>query len=148
VRFVQLFDWGWDTHGANAEEALDVGFKKKCEELDRPLYALLMDLEQRGLLDETLVVWGTEFGRTPMRENRGGQQMKLIGRDHHPFALTIWMAGAGVKAGFGLGETDSIGFYPTTPPVFIRDFQATILHVLGLDHKTLRFPFQGLDQRL
>jgi hypothetical protein len=148
VRFVQLFDWGWDTHGANADEALDIGFKKKCAALDRPLYALLTDLEQRGLLDETLVVWGTEFGRTPMRENRGGQQMKFIGRDHHPFAFTIWMAGAGVKHGFGFGETDSIGFYPTTTPVRIRDFQATILHLLGLDHKALTFSFQGLDQRL
>ncbi|MCI0540066.1 MAG: DUF1501 domain-containing protein [Verrucomicrobiales bacterium] len=148
VRFVQLFDWGWDTHGAVASEALDGGFKEKCLALDRPLYALLTDLEQRGLLDETLVVWGTEFGRTPMRENRGGQKMKFIGRDHHPFAFTIWMAGAGIKPGFGFGETDSIGFYPNTPPVQIRDFQATILHLLGLDHKTLHFPFQGLDQRL
>ncbi len=116
--------------------------------MDRPLYALLTDLEQRGLLDETLVVWGAEFGRTPMRENRGGAEMKFIGRDHHPFAFTVWMAGAGVKGGTSVGETDPIGFNPITSPVPVRDFQATLLHLMGLDHKKLFYPFQGLDQRL
>ncbi len=148
VRMVQLFDWGWDSHGTDEGTAIDVGFNRKCEAMDRPLYALLTDLEQRGLLDETLVVWGAEFGRTPMRENRGGAEMKFIGRDHHPFAFTVFMAGAGVKGGTSVGETDPIGFNPVTPPIQVRDFQATLLHLMGLDHKKLFYPFQGLDQRL
>ena len=110
--------------------------------------ALLIDLERRGLLDETLVVWAGEFGRTPMRENRGGKEMKFVGRDHHPFAFTVWMAGAGVKRGFDHGATDPIGFNPVTEPVQPRDFHATLLHLLGLDHKRLTYPYQGLDQRL
>jgi hypothetical protein len=148
VRMVQLFDWGWDSHGTDEGTAIDVGFGRKCAAMDRPLYALLTDLEQRGLLDETLVVWGAEFGRTPMRENRGGAEMKFVGRDHHPFAFTVFMAGAGVKGGTSVGETDPIGFNPVTPPVQVRDFQATLLHLMGLDHKKLFYPFQGLDQRL
>src|SRR5262245_43533133 len=120
VRFVQLFDWGWDSHGSSESEALNIGFKKKCEDLDRAAAGLLADLEQRGLLDETLVVWGTEFGRTPMRENRGGMEMKFVGRDHHPFAFTFWVAGAGVKRGFRHGETDPIGYNPVGEPVQLR----------------------------
>jgi hypothetical protein len=148
VRMVQLFDWGWDSHGTDEGTALDVGFGRKCAGMDRPLHALLTDLEQRGLLDETLVVWGAEFGRTPMRENRGGAEMKFVGRDHHPFAFTVFMAGAGVKGGTSVGETDPIGFNPVTPPVQIRDLHATLLHLMGLDYKQLFYPFQGLDQRL
>ena len=102
VRYVQLFDWGWDSHGAAASEALNMGFRDKCREIDQATAALLIDLEQRGLLDDTLVIWGGEFGRTPMRENRGGQEMPFIGRDHHPDAFTIWLAGGGVKAGLQL----------------------------------------------
>lgn len=148
VRFVQLFDWGWDSHGAGANEALHHGFKDKCRELDQPVTALLLDLEQRGLLDETLVVWSGEFGRTPMRENRGGQEMALVGRDHHPHAFTVWLAGGGVRAGHSHGETDPIGYSPITGKVEVRDLQATILRLLGLDHERLVFPFQGLDQKL
>jgi hypothetical protein len=148
VRFIQLFDWGWDSHGASSAEALNIGFKTKCQEMDQAMAALLIDLDRRGLLDETLVVWAAEFGRTPMRENRGGMEMKFIGRDHHPFAYTIWLAGAGVKQGHSHGETDAIGYNPITEPVQVRDLQATILHLLGIDHKQLTYPFQGLDQRL
>jgi hypothetical protein len=148
VRFVQLFDWGWDSHGASEAESLNHGFKQKCEELDRATAALLTDLDQRGLLDETPVVWGAEFGRTPMRENRGGMEMKFIGRDHHPIAFTCWLAGAGVRRGHSYGETDPIGYNPISEPVHIRDFQATLLHLLGLDHRRLSYLFQGLDQKL
>ncbi|MEM6329307.1 MAG: DUF1501 domain-containing protein [Planctomycetota bacterium] len=148
VRYVQLFDWGWDSHGNSDDSALNGGFARRCKETDQPMAALLMDLEQRGMLDETLVVWGGEFGRTPMRENRGGQEMKFMGRDHHAKAFTIWMAGGGVKAGATVGETDPIGFGPTTDPVQVEDLHATMLHLLGLDYKKLSYPFQGLDQRL
>ncbi len=148
VRYIQLFDWGWDSHGAGANEALNTGFKKKCEQIDQPMYALLTDLKQRGLLEDTLVVWGGEFGRTPMRENRGGQEMKLIGRDHNPGAFTMWMAGAGVKPGISYGETDPIGNKASKDPVSTQDLQATILHLLGLKHNRLTYPFQGLDQTL
>jgi hypothetical protein len=148
VRYVQLFDWGWDSHGASESEALSHGFKKKCEELDQAAAALLTDLDQRGLLDETLVVWGSEFGRTPMRENRGGMEMKFVGRDHHPFAFTVWLAGAGVKRGYRYGETDPIGYNPATEPVQVRDFQATLLRLLGFDNRKLIYPFQGFEQKL
>ena len=148
VRYIQLFDWGWDSHGASGSEALNSGFKKKCETVDRPMYALLTDLKQRGLLDDTLVVWGGEFGRTPMRENRGGGEMKFIGRDHNPGAFTMWLAGAGVKPGMSFGETDPIGYRATKDRVSTQDLQATILHSLGLKHNKLTYPFQGLDQTL
>jgi hypothetical protein len=148
VRYVQLFDWGWDSHGAAAHEALNDGFRDKCREIDQATAALLVDLEQRGLLDETLVVWGGEFGRTPMRENRGGQEMPFIGRDHHPDAFTIWLAGGGVKGGFSYGETDPIGYSPIANPVHVRDFHATILHLLGQDHTQLTYFFRGLDEKL
>ena len=148
VRYIQLFDWGWESHGASGSEALNSGFKKKCETVDRPMYALLTDLKQRGLLDDTLVVWGGEFGRTPMRENRGGGEMKFIGRDHNPGAFTMWLAGAGVKPGMSFGETDPIGYRATKDRVSTQDLQATILHSLGLKHNKLTYPFQGLDQTL
>jgi hypothetical protein len=148
VRYVQLFDWGWDSHGAAAEEALNKGFQDKCRDIDQATAALLIDLEQRGLLDETLVIWGGEFGRTPMRENRGGQEMPFIGRDHHPDAFTIWLAGGGVKSGFSYGETDAIGYAPVADSVHIRDFHATVLHLLGLDHHRLTHSFRGLDEKL
>lgn len=148
VRFVQLFDWGWDSHGAAESESLNGGFKDKCRQFDQPAAALLIDLEQRGLLDETLVVWSGEFGRTPMRENRGGAEMRFVGRDHHPHAFTLWMAGGGVKAGFSYGETDPIGFFPTSEPTPMRDVHATLLSLLGVDHGRLVFPFQGLNQKL
>ena len=148
VRYVQLFDWGWDSHGATKEEALNIGFQAKCRDVDRATAALLTDLDQRGLLDDTLVVWGGEFGRTPMRENRGGQEMAYIGRDHQPGAFTMWMAGGGLKQGFSFGETDPIGFAPARDPVHVRDFQATLLHLLGLDHTRLTYSFRGLNEKL
>jgi hypothetical protein len=148
VRYVQLFDWGWDSHGAGKEEALDHGFQDKCRDVDQATAALLMDLEQRGLLDETLVIWGGEFGRTPMRENRGGKEMVFVGRDHHPDAYTIWLAGGGIKQGFSYGETDPIGYSAITPPVHIRDLHATILYLMGFDHEKLTFRFRGLNEKL
>jgi hypothetical protein len=110
--------------------------------------ALLRDLKQRGLLDETLVIWGGEFGRTPMRENRGGREMKWIGRDHHPDAFTIWMAGGGVRKGHTLGETDEIGHSPVGKRLHVHDLQATILHALGMDHERFIYHFQGRGFRL
>jgi arylsulfatase A-like enzyme len=148
VRYVQLFDWGWDSHGAAAEEALNKGFQDKCRDVDQATAALLVDLEQRGLLDDTIVIWGGEFGRTPMRENRGGKEMPFIGRDHHPDAFTIWLAGGGVKPGVSYGETDPIGYAPITNPVHVRDFHATLLHLLGLDNTKLTYSFRGLDEKL
>jgi arylsulfatase A-like enzyme len=109
---------------------------------------LLTDLEQRGLLEDTLVVWSGEFGRTPMRENRGGREMQFVGRDHHPDAFTIWLAGGGVKQGFSYGQTDPIGFRVTKNPVHVRDLHATLLHLLGMRHDELVYPFQGLNQKL
>ncbi len=148
TRYIQLFDWGWDTHGSNAVESIKDGFVKKCVDIDKPISALLTDLEQRGLLEDTLVVWSGEFGRTPMQENRGGTTNKFVGRDHNPGAFTLWMAGGGVKPGLTYGETDPVGYSAAKDPVHIRDFHATMLHLLGFDHKKLSFPFQGLDQKL
>lgn len=148
VRFVQLYDWGWDSHGANRAEAINYGMRNKCRQIDRATAALLLDLKQRGLLDEVLVVWGGEFGRTPMRENREGKEMEFLGRDHHVDAFTIWMAGAGVRKGASWGETDEIGFSPVKGKVSVHDVQATILHLLGLDHEKLTYQFQGRPFRL
>lgn len=148
VRFVQLFHWGWDSHGAGANEALNVGFLDRCRETDRPVAALLRDLKQRGLLDDTLVIWGGEFGRTPMLENRSGADNPFVGRDHHGDAYTMWMAGGGVKAGVTHGETDPIGYAGIHGRVHVHDLQATILHLLGFDHERLTYPFQGRDYRL
>lgn len=148
VRFIQLYHWGWDSHGADAKEALNVGFNDRCREVDQPTAALLADLRSRGLLEDTLVVWGGEFGRTPMRENRGGQVMKYVGRDHNPGAFTIWLAGGGVRPGTTYGETDDMGYEIVKDPVEIRDLHATLLYLLGFDHHKLNFRFQGLEQKL
>ncbi|GAA5125383.1 DUF1501 domain-containing protein [Luteolibacter yonseiensis] len=148
TRYIQLFDWGWDSHGSNASESINDGFVKKCRDIDQPISALLTDLHQRGLLEDTLVVWSGEFGRTPMQENRGGTTNAFVGRDHNPGAFTLWMAGGGVKPGFTYGETDPVGYGVASDPVHIRDFHATMLHLLGFDHRKLSFPFQGLDQKL
>ena len=149
VRFIQLFDWGWDTHGSNAQESLKDGFVQKCREIDRPIGALLTDLEQRGMLEDTLLVWGGEFGRTPMQENRGGGAANaFVGRDHNPNAFTIWMAGGGVKPGITYGETDELGYRVASDPVHVRDFHATLLKLFGFDHHKLSFPFQGLNHKL
>ena len=147
VRFVQLFDWGWDTHGNNQQQALNHGFIDKCRGIDQAMTALLADLKQRGLLDQTLVVWGAEFGRTPMRDN-GKNNLKHLGRDHHKEAYTVWLAGGGVKPGLSFGETDEFGYYPVENKVHVHDLQATILHQLGLDHEQLTYRFQGRDYRL
>ncbi|MDJ1502937.1 DUF1501 domain-containing protein [Xanthocytophaga agilis] len=148
VRFVQLFDWGWDSHGNDPSNALDKGFSTLCHNIDKPITALLKDLKMRGLLDETLVVWGAEFGRTPMQENREGKQMEFKGRDHHTEAFTVWMAGGGIKSGYTHGETDEIGYYGIKDRTDIYDLQATILHCLGFNHEKLTYPFQGRNFRL
>ena len=146
VRYVQLYDWGWDMHGTAPDNDLVTGLPRKCKEVDRPIAALLRDLKNRGLLDETLVIWGGEFGRTSMNEARGGS--KFLGRDHHPHCFTIWMAGGGVKGGVSLGATDELGYSVVENPMSVHDLQATILHLLGLDPFKFRFPYQGLQQRL
>jgi len=146
VRFVQLFDHGWDVHGTSAGDDIVTQLPKKCRETDRAAAALVLDLERRGMLEDTLVVCSGEFGRTPMNEERNGS--KFLGRDHHPHSFTIWMAGGGVKAGLVHGETDEFGYRVVRDPVHVHDLQATILHLLGLDHKQLTFRFQGRDFRL
>jgi hypothetical protein len=146
VRFVQLYDWGWDCHGTGPTDDIVEHLPKKCKEIDRPIAALLADLKDRGMLDETLVVWGGEFGRTAMNEARGGS--KHLGRDHHPHCFTIWMAGGGIKPGINFGATDDLGYFITEDKVTVNDLQATILHQLGLDPHKLHFPYQGLNQRL
>ncbi|RDC62763.1 DUF1501 domain-containing protein [Adhaeribacter pallidiroseus] len=148
VRFVQLFDWGWDSHGNDPTNALDKGFGNLCRNIDQPVSALLQDLKMRGLLEETLVVWGAEFGRTPMQENREGKQMEFKGRDHHTEAFTVWLAGGGIKQGYTHGETDEIGYYGVKGRTDIFDLQATILHQLGMDHEKLTYAFQGRNFRL
>jgi hypothetical protein len=146
VRYVQLFDWGWDMHGTGAENDIVTGLPKKCKEVDQPIAALVKDLKARGLLDETLVIWGGEFGRTPMNEERAGS--KFLGRDHHPHCFTIWMAGGGVKPGIVFGETDDFSYFIAKDKVPVFDLQATILHLLGLDPHKLHYKYQGLNQRL
>lgn len=136
VRFVQIRDGGWDHHSNLFKE-----LPKKCKELDRPLAALVRDLEERGLLEETLIIWTGEFGRTPMLQ--GGN-----GRDHHKEAFTVWMAGGGLKPGLTYGSTDDLGFKVVQNPVHVHDLHATILHLLGIDHERLVYPFGGLNQRL
>jgi hypothetical protein len=148
VRFVQLFDWGWDSHGTDANLAIDIGFINKCRQTDKAVTALLLDLKQRGLLDETLVIWGGEFGRTPMQENRENKMNPFKGRDHHVECFTIWLAGGGVKKGFSYGETDEIGYSPISGKVSIHDVHATILQQLGFDHEKFTHQFQGRPFRL
>jgi hypothetical protein len=147
VRFVQLFDWGWDFHGTGPAEDIRDNLVERCKSMDRPVAALIKDLKQRGLLDETLVVWMGEFGRTPFREGRSADG-KHLGRDHHPMSNTMFMAGGGLKPGFTLGATDELGFNVVEDPVHPHDVQATLLHLLGLDHTRLTYRFQGRDFRL
>jgi hypothetical protein len=147
VRFVQLFDWGWDFHGTNASEDIRQGLVNKCRGMDRAVSALIRDLKARGMLDDTLVVWAGEFGRSPFREGRTAASPNL-GRDHHPFAYTLFMAGAGVRKGLTYGASDELGFDVAENPVEVYDLQATILHLLGLDHTRLTHRFQGRDYRL
>ncbi|NND06394.1 MAG: DUF1501 domain-containing protein [Saprospiraceae bacterium] len=148
VRFIQLYHRGWDSHGSNDFENLHGGFVQRCAEIDQPMTALVKDLKQRGMLEDTLVVWGGEFGRTPMQENRQGNTNPFKGRDHHGNAFTMWMTGAGVKTGITYGETDEIGYDGINSRIHIHDLQATLLNRLGLDHEKLTYPFQGRDFRL
>jgi hypothetical protein len=146
VRFVQLYHRGWDTHGASFGEDIVDKLPRLCRETDRPIFALLTDLKRRGLLEDTLVVWGGEFGRTPMNEARNGS--KFLGRDHHPRAFTMWLAGGGVKPGVTIGRTDDLGYNIVEDPVDVHDLHATMLRLLGLDHEKLTYRFQGRDFRL
>jgi hypothetical protein len=146
VRFVQLYHRGWDTHGASVDTDIVTRMPRLCLETDRATWALVTDLKQRGLLDSTLVVWGGEFGRTPMNEARNGS--KLLGRDHHPRAFTVWLAGGGIKPGVTIGRTDELGYNIVEDPVDVHDLHATILRVMGLDHTKLTYRSQGRDFRL
>ena len=146
VRFVQLYHWGWDQHGDSMGNDLRYGLVERCRETDQPIAALIKDLKRRGLLDSTLVIWGGEFGRTPMNEERNGS--KWLGRDHNQHAFTVWMAGGGIKPGITYGATDDLGYHAVDDRVGVHDLQATILHLLGLNHEKLTFRFQGRDYRL
>lgn len=141
VKFIQLYHQGWDQHGN-----LPGGIRNQCKNTDQATAALIKDLKQRGLLEDTLVVWGGEFGRT--NYSQGKLTKDNYGRDHHPRCFTMWMAGAGVKAGFSLGETDELGYNIVKDPVHVHDFQATLLHLLGIDHERLTFKHQGRRYRL
>jgi hypothetical protein len=140
VRFVQLYDQGWDTHSG-----VFTNLPKLTKRVDRPIAALIKDLKQRGILDETLIVFGAEFGRTPMIQGGAG---KGAGRDHHKDAFSIWMAGGGVKGGMTYGATDELGFHVAEDHMHVNDFHATLLHLLGLDHERLTYRYQGRDFRL
>ena len=146
VRFVQLYHRGWDTHGAGEGDDLKHALPAMCRQVDQAAAALVKDLKQRGLLDETIVVWGGEFGRTPMNEGRGGSPYP--GRDHHPKAFTMWMAGGGIKPGLALGATDELGYQVAQDPVHVHDLHATLLHLLGIDHTQLTYKSQGRNFRL
>ena len=150
VRFVQLYDWGWDHHGSSPGESIDEGLPIKCKQIDRAISGLITDLKQRGLLESTLIVWGGEFGRTPMQQNnvRTERVRGFIGRDHHPYGFTMWMAGGGIKPGLAFGETDELAYYIVKDKMTVRDLQATILHQLGLDPFKFSYRYQGLNNRL
>ena len=141
VRFVQLYHRGWDVHG-ELPEILPV----QCKDVDQASYALVQDLKQRGMLDDTLVIWGGEFGRTIY--SQGKLTPTNYGRDHHPRCYSLWMAGGGAKPGYVHGETDEFSYNILRDPVHIRDFQATILSLLGIDHARFTYKYQGLDQKL
>jgi uncharacterized protein (DUF1501 family) len=142
VRFVQLYHTDWDHHGGDGAD-LEKALKKTTQETDQASAALVLDLKRRGLLNDTLVIWGGEFGRTPMGEERG-----TMGRDHHVDAFTMWLAGGGVKSGHIHGATDEMGFGATEGQVHVHDLHATLLHLLGFDHERLTTRFQGRDFRL
>jgi uncharacterized protein (DUF1501 family) len=144
VRMVQLYDSDWDHHN-NLPQRLAA----KCRDVDRAMAALITDLKQRGLLDETLVIWGGEFGRTPLRQAISGTGANTIpGRDHHKDAYTMWLAGGGTKPGITYGRTDELGFNVVENPIHVHDLNATVLHLLGLDHERLTFTYQGREFRL
>ncbi|MCA9104061.1 MAG: DUF1501 domain-containing protein [Pirellulaceae bacterium] len=147
VRFVQLFDWGWDFHGTGAGEDIRDGLTNRCRPMDQAVSALIRDLKARGMFEETLIIWSGEFGRTPFREGRTAKG-DLLGRDHFPDCYTMFMTGGGVKRGFTYGASDELGFTIAENPVHVHDLQATILHLLGLNHLNLTHRFQGRDYRL
>jgi uncharacterized protein (DUF1501 family) len=143
VRFINIYNEGWDAHSDVAGNV-----KKNTGVTDQATAALIKDLKQRGMLDDTLVVWGGEFGRTSMSEIRRPDDPNSIGRDHHPNGYSMWMAGGGIKGGQVYGETDDFAWHVARDPVSMHDFHATILHLFGLDHNKLSYRFQGLDFRL
>jgi hypothetical protein len=143
VRFVTIVHASWDHH-SNLDEEL--GYNAGMA--DQPIAALLKDLKRRGLLDSTLVIFAGEFGRTPLAENRGGKMPQKVGRDHHPFAFSVWLAGGGIRGGQVVGRTDEIGWAPIEDPVHVNDFHATILHLFGFDHLRFTHNFKGLPVRL
>jgi len=146
-RFIQLYHRGWDTHGTGETDAIDKrGLPDRCREVDQASAALLKDLKQRGLLDETIVIWGGEFGRTPMNEARNNSP--FLGRDHHPRAFSMWVAGGGFAGGTTVGATDELGYNVVETPVHIHDLHATVLNQMGLDHTRLTYRYQGRDFRL
>src|SRR5205085_7997051 len=140
VRFVQLFDWGWDFHGTNPGEDIKTGLPGRCQRMDQPVTALIKDLKARGLLDSTLVIWTGEFGRTPFREGRTAAGANL-GHDHHPHCYSMFLTGAGVRVGQSYGNSDELGFHAVENPVHVHDLQATVLHLLGFDHEKLTYKF-------
>ncbi len=142
VRFIQLYHGDWDHHSQ-----VEQGLRKQCKATDQPCAALIKDLKQRGMLDDTLVIWGGEFGRTPMVEASAALG-RSAGRDHHPQAFTMWMTGGGIRTGQTIGQTDELGFHPVESPVHVHDIQATILHQLGIDHERLTFNYAGRPFRL
>jgi hypothetical protein len=147
VRWVQLHDWGWDFHGTGPKEDIRQGLTDKCRSMDRAVAALIQDLKNRGLLEQTLVVWSGEFGRSPFREGRTAKSQNL-GRDHHPFSFTLFLAGGGIKPGVSYGSSDELGFDVGENPVDLHDLQATLLHLVGLEHTRHTYRFQGRDFRL
>lgn len=143
VRMIELYDADWDHHGS-----LETALPKKCRDVDQPIAALIRDLKRRGLLSETLIVWGSEFGRTPLRQGTAGTGWGVPGRDHHKDAYTVWLAGAGIRPGVSWGRSDDFGMDVAADPVHVHDLNATILHLLGLDHQRLTYRYQGRDFRL
>jgi arylsulfatase A-like enzyme len=143
VRFIQLFNPGWDHHGQ-----LPKDFPREARDSDQACAGLIQDLKQRGMLKDTLVIWGSEFGRTPYSQGRIGKRDVTYGRDHHPNAMCFWMAGAGVRPGISYGQTDELGFNAIENRVGIHDVHATMLHLLGIDHERFTYRYQGRDFRL
>ncbi len=146
VRVVQLHHWGWDSHGTGPGDDIVTSLPERCAQTERACAALILDLKERGLLDETIVLWTGEFGRTPMNEERDGS--KFLGRDHHPHCFSLWAAGGGFRPGAALGETDELGYHVVGEALSVNDLHASMLHLLGVNHEEFTFRFQGRDFRL
>lgn len=146
VRVVQLHHWGWDSHGTSPGDDIVTSLPERCRQTERACAALVLDLKRRGLLEETIVLWTGEFGRTPMNEERNGSQ--YLGRDHHPHCFSLWVAGGGFRPGVALGETDELGYHVVGQPRTANDLHASMLHLLGVDHEKLTYRFMGRDFRL